>query len=228
MRVRQLLSAQWVCKEYRYMRWKKHSEVRTDKQYGPGSGCCLSSALSGKKGLADLAEDENTRKMGPGPALTIAIFLCNKLLVLAEHPFIWAKPEKVSYVLILWFSMAISQCLPVTHKATPLWCCENLQQQSNTHAEDTLATDPSEGTVFPFLVILCPIWDSDVGSLCPEVVEAQTCIASFWVWWKKSCRHQWVAGSQRRGAWSSHDSTQTGCLRDEKRLSQLDWNICHL
>lgn len=171
------------------------------------------------------------KKGGAAPALTIAIFLCNKLLVLAEHPFVWAKPEKVSYVLILWLSMAISQCLPVTHKATPLWCCENLQQQSNTHAEDTLATDPSEGTVFPFPGDIVPnlvFWNSDVGSLCSEVAEAQTCIASFWVWWEKSCRHQWVAGSQRRGGWSLHGSTQTGCLRDEKWLSQLDWNICHL
>lgn len=98
-------------------------------------------------------------------SLTIAIFWCNNLLVLAQNPFIQAKPEKISYVLILWLSNAISQCLPVTHKATPPWCCENLQQQSNTCAEDTLATDPPEGTAFPFPGVALPnlvFWNSDV------------------------------------------------------------------
>lgn len=71
------------------MRRKKHPEVRTDEQYSPGSGSWLSSALPGKKGLADLAGDENTGKVGPAPVLTyIAIFWCNKLLALAEHLFI--------------------------------------------------------------------------------------------------------------------------------------------
>lgn len=55
--------------------------------------------------------------------------------------------------------MATSQCLPVTLKATPPWCSEKLQQQSNTCAEDTFATDPSEGSVFPFPgVALHLIW----------------------------------------------------------------------
>lgn len=97
-------------------------------------------------------------------SLTIAIFWCNNLLVLAQNPFIQAKPEKISYVLILWLSNAISQCLPVTHKATPPWCCENLQQQLNTCAEDTLQQTPLKGLLSRFLVWHCPIWYFEIAT----------------------------------------------------------------
>lgn len=161
---------------------------------------------------------------------TIAIFWCIKLLAIAELPFLWAKPEKISYVLTLAQHGNITMPSSNTQGNTTLMLWE-LAAAVKYSCRGHTCNRPIWRNCFPLswcgTAPNLVLWNRDVGSLCSEVVEARHALPPAEFDGRRTAGTSGWLGYTTMVA-GAHGNTQIQCLRDEKWLSWLDWNICNL